>query len=354
MNSPKVSIIVPVYNVEMYLKRCIESLINQSFKDIEIIIINDGSTDRSIDILNDYSSRDSRIKVINKMNEGISKARNEGIILANGEYMMFVDGDDWIDTNMVEKMYFNIKENKDLVICTYKRAFANKSIPRILNDMPDFKHYTRNEFIEQIYRRLVGPVGEELKNPQYLDCLSTVWAKLYKTSIIKQNNITFISTDEVLGEDTLFNINLFAYIKSCVFINEPLYNYWKGNRSSITTKYREDLKKKTDNLHLHIENILVENKMEHIFYKALNNRRCLSLLGLGLNECSKFNDLSSLQKIRKIKLILEDNTIKRCFRELDLRYFPMHWKIFYFFSKYEISTPVYYMLRCINLLRKYV
>ncbi len=104
-NKPKVSIIVPVYNVENYLDRCLDSLINQSFDDIEIICINDGSTDNSLSILKDYEKKDARVKIINKDNSGVSDCRNNGINVANGEYIVFVDSDDWIDVNMIETMY---------------------------------------------------------------------------------------------------------------------------------------------------------------------------------------------------------------------------------------------------------
>lgn len=112
----KVSVIVPVYNVEKYLERCIESLINQTFDDIEIIALNNGSTDKSLDILNYYAHKDKRIRVINNKNIGVSKSRNIGIEEAKGEYIVFVDSDDWIDSNMIYILYDTISDNNcDLV-----------------------------------------------------------------------------------------------------------------------------------------------------------------------------------------------------------------------------------------------
>lgn len=354
MNNPRVSIIVPIYNVEKYLARCLDSLVNQTFNDIEIIAINDGSTDNSLNILNDYAKRDKRIKVINKKNEGLSNARNTGILQCNGEYVMFVDSDDWIDKNMVAEMYNQIDEDVDLVICTYTREFVGRSLPRNISDLPKLKIYYKDEFNKEIYRRLVGPINDELRNPQYLDCLSTAWAKLYKSSLIKDNQIKFIDTNIVSTEDTPFNVELFNYVNKCVFINETLYHYWKGNSSSITVQYRKDLKEKSDNLHNYIEKVILENDMDNIFYQALDNRRCISMLGLGLNECSELNKVSTLEKIRNIRNIQNDEKIMDSFIKLELRYFPIHWKIFYALNKYKLSTLVYIMLRIINLLRKYV
>lgn len=354
MKNPSVSIIVPVYNVEKYLARCLDSLINQSFKDIEIIAVNDGSTDNSLNILSNYAKKDSRINIINKKNEGLSVARNTGMEACNSDYIMFVDSDDWVDKSMIQKMYNETKEGADIVICTYTRAFESRSIPRIINDMPKLKTYYKQEFRSEIYRRLVGPIENELRNPQYLDCLSTAWAKLYKTSLIKENGIKFLDTSIVSTEDTPFNIELFNHVEKCVFMNEPLYYYWKGNESSITFKYRKNLKDKCDNLHNYIEKIIQNNKMDQSFYKALENRRCLSILGIGLNECVKTNKISTRDKIHNIKSMLDDEQMKSSFRQLELKYFSIHWRMFYILSKYRLSTLVYLMLKSINFLKKYV
>ena len=118
MNDVKVSIIVPVYNVEKYLRQCVDSIVNQSLKEIEIICINDGSTDNSLQILEGYAQRDKRIKIINKRNEGLSTARNTGMEYATGEYIGFVDSDDFINEKMYENLYKNAKSNKsDIVMC---------------------------------------------------------------------------------------------------------------------------------------------------------------------------------------------------------------------------------------------
>ena len=145
INNPKVSVIVPVYNVEKYLKRCLDSLINQTLKDIEIIVVNDGSTDNSLDILNKYAENDSRIKVIDKENSGVSDCRNIAMKQMKGKYIMFVDSDDWIDNNALEIMYTKIEEEKsDVVMCTYMREFTNHSKEKIFN-LPEIELYEKDE-----------------------------------------------------------------------------------------------------------------------------------------------------------------------------------------------------------------
>ena len=184
----KVSVIVPVYNVEKYLERCIESLINQTFDDIEIIALNNGSTDKSLDILNYYAHKDKRIRVINNKNIGVSKSRNIGIEEAKGEYIVFVDSDDWIDSNMIYILYDTISDNNcDLVMCTYIREFSNHSKEKVFK-LPEVNLYVHDEVKNELLRRLVGPIEEELANPEYLDALGTVWAKMYNASILKEKN----------------------------------------------------------------------------------------------------------------------------------------------------------------------
>src|SRR4051794_17458760 len=125
---PKISIIVPIYNVEEYLRRCLDSLLTQSLTDIEVIAINDGSPDSSLQILNHYALKDNRLKIIDQSNGGVSSARNAGIEAANGEYIGFVDPDDWVDKEMYKIMYQTaVTEQADIVMCSYMREFGSHS-----------------------------------------------------------------------------------------------------------------------------------------------------------------------------------------------------------------------------------
>lgn len=129
---PKVSIVVPIYNVEAYLSRCLDSILSQTLQDIEVIAVNDGSTDASGEILDQYASKDTRIIVIHKKNGGVSAARNDGIQLVKGEYIGFVDPDDWIDHDMYEALYHSaVEEKADIVMCTYMREFGTHSKEKV-------------------------------------------------------------------------------------------------------------------------------------------------------------------------------------------------------------------------------
>ena len=349
---PQVSIIVPVYNVENYIERCLNSLVNQTFKDIEIITINDGSTDKSLELINKYVKEDIRVSVIDLGDEGVSYCRNLGIEKANGKYIMFVDSDDWIDSNMIEAMYKKAEENKlDLVMCSYIREFKDHSKEKIFN-LPEEIIYKEDKVKNELLRKLVGPVKEELSNPEMLDALGTVWGKLYRADIFKENKINFVDLKEIgSAEDTLFNIFTFNYLSKVMFLNKPMYHYWRDNPKSVTSQYNPKLKEQRKVFFKYISDFIKENNFEQVFKEALNNRICTSVLGLGLIECSKNNKISRINKIKNIKKIINEEYIRNAYKNLELKYFSIHWRVFYFFIKNKMSFCSYLMLSIIEFLR---
>ena len=349
----EVSIVVPIYNVEKYLNRCLYSLINQAFNNIEIIALNNGSTDNSLNILKEYAEKDERIKVIDNNNLGVSEARNIGIREAKGKYIVFVDSDDWIDINMIEVLYESIDSNNcDLVMCTYVREFGDHSKEKVFN-LPEQNLYVGDEVKEQLLRKLVGPVGNELANPEYLDALGTVWAKMYKTSILKDKGLSFVDLKEIgSGEDTLFNIFVFNEVNKVILLNKPMYHYWRGNSNSITSRYIPNFVEKRRNYFNYMKDFIRNNELGNEYEIALNNRICTSVLGMGLLECCKSNNISFFSKIRNIKDILKEDYIESAYKNLELKNFSIHWRVFYFFNKYKLSIPSFLMINGIEVLRK--
>jgi glycosyltransferase involved in cell wall biosynthesis len=350
---PRVSIVVPTYNVEDYLARCLESLLSQSLGAIEIIAVNDGSTDRSGKILTDYANKDPRIVVIEQKNLGVSSARNAGIKAAHGEYIGFVDPDDWVDSDMYKDMLQAADEDHaDIVMCSYTREFGTHSKEKKFN-LPDKVYYRGEEIRAKVLRRLIGPLKEEMANPELLDAWGTVWSKLYRSDLIKQNGLEFIDLNVVgTNEDSLFNIHAAYHAESFIFLNQSYYHYWRVNTTSITSGYKPDLKDKWFQLYRFIENFLVEKKLDQDYHQALNNRICLNTLGLGLNTISKSNQTSSFRKIAKLDSILRDTHIKRSFRQFETGYCPMVWRAFYFCAKIRFAFGFYLMLMVIDRLRK--
>lgn len=210
----KVSVIVPVYNSEKFLHKCLDSLVNQSLKEIEFICINDGSTDNSLEILKKYAQKDSRIKIINQENKGIATTRNIGLEAANGEYTGFVDSDDWIDANFFEKMYAAAqKYNADIACC---------SIIRVGKYIKKYRFKVKEEkTFENIQDKL-----QAAHMPKY----SYLCNKIYKTQALRQTAIKF--TDGRVYEDLDWNIKIFYYLKKLVTVPETKY-YYRRNSSSI-------------------------------------------------------------------------------------------------------------------------
>lgn len=348
-----VSIVVPIYNVEKYLNRCLDSLINQSFKDIEIIALNNGSTDNSLNILKEYAEKDKRIRVIDNDNLGVSEARNIGIREAKGKYIVFVDSDDWIDIDMIEVLYKSIDTNDcDLVMCTYVREFGDHSKEKVFN-LPEENLYVDDEVKDKLLRKLIGPLGKELANPEYLDALGTVWSKMYKTSILIDKDLRFVDLNEIgSGEDTLFNIFVFNEVSKVILLNKPMYHYWRGNSNSITSRYIPNFVEKRRNYFNYMKDFIKENELGNEYEIALNNRICTSVLGMGLLECSKSNNVSFFNKIKNIKGILQEDYIESAYRNFELKNFSIHWRVFYFFNKYKLSIPSFLMLNAIEILRK--
>lgn len=209
----KISIIVPIYNGEKYLKKCILSLINQNLKDIEIILINDGSKDKTNEICNELSMRYKNIRYYKIINSGCSFARNLGIKKAEGEYLTFVDADDWIDKDMYLNMYNKaIKEKLDILICGYKKTnlkgeILNEKLPELKNNPQDYIEFKSEWF-------------------------NSPGNKIYKTSLVKENNIKFLEGCH-MGEDMVFNVKAFNHAKEISIIKKSYYNYYV-NENSVT------------------------------------------------------------------------------------------------------------------------
>lgn len=341
-----ISIIVPVYNVEKYLPQCLDSLINQTYQNIEIICVNDGSLDNSKNILEEYASGDRRIKIINQNNQGLSAARNTGMRVASGKYLMFVDSDDWIDLCTCEKAIFLAeKNNADLVFWSYSREYSDVSKKKLLF-WKDETVFDEIQVKKKLHRRLAGLIGEELRHPDYANVIETAWGKLYLTSEIIGNQIKFVDTKEIGTEDALFNLYALGYVKKAVYIRKCFNHYRKDNNTSLTTIYKKNLYYQWQHLFDLMKEYISENCLPREYVQALNNRIALSIVGLGLNILA--SDFSIKKKIGLIKNILISDRYRKAYKTLELKYFPLHWKVFYQFAKRANAIGVYLLLTIIH------
>ena len=225
MNKAKISIIATFYNLEDYTKRCVDSLTSQTFQDIEIICINDGSTDNTIGVLQDLALNDNRIKIIDKKNEGVSIARNTGINAASGEYIMFVDGDDYLEPNACEILYKKVKEYYvDIITYQFTNKWTNKSIKdKKLKISPYYLEIKDHPYL----------FSDKLEKTYKSINLGICWDKLYKRDFIIKNKISFPESLN-LYEDAIFILKILITNPQILVTDYFLYNYWKSRNTSLT------------------------------------------------------------------------------------------------------------------------
>lgn len=235
MGNPKVSIIVPIYNVEKYLDRCMNSLINQTLKDIEIIMVDDGSPDNCPKMCDEWAKKDSRIKVVHKKNGGLGYARNSGLDVATGEYVAFVDSDDYIDLKMYEILYDNAtKSNADAVFCGFKKEVHKRKFVDV-RECESYKEF-RGADVQQLIPDFIA--APPYSSKEYVYEMS-VWHSIYRNSVIKDNNIKFVSERDYSSEDLPFQLDFLKKANIILFIPDILYNYcW--NESSLTKRINEE------------------------------------------------------------------------------------------------------------------
>lgn len=230
---PLVSIIIPIYNAEGYLDKCIDSIINQTYTNLEIILIDDGSTDDSGRICEEYSLKDKRIKVIHKENSGVSAARNDGIISAAGGYICFIDSDDFVELNLIKAAVLSAVEiNSDVVVWGYTKVYADNN-DRILKSVI----YVPEKICCSIDK--ISSLSCKV-NDEFLGNLGYVWNKLYRLEIIKKYHILF-EENICQYEDLLFNIQVLTNIKIINFIDESYNHYMQRPRITLSKIFNDNL-----------------------------------------------------------------------------------------------------------------
>ncbi len=219
-----VSIIIPVYNSEKFLKRCLDSLTAQTLKEIELICIDDGSTDNSAHILDDYCRKHSNMTVIHQCNSGLSSARNRGLNVAQGEYVCFIDSDDWVDNNFTEKLYNAAAE--------YQADIAVGGIIRL--------HKFRRKYYLKFNNFVCSSDFKEKVNLCCLPKLSYVWNKIYRTEFLIRNNLKF--EEGRIYEDIIFTPQVLYYSNKIVTVPNTYYYYWRGTNTLVKRRDKKALK----------------------------------------------------------------------------------------------------------------
>ncbi len=328
MNECKVSIIVPVYNTDKYLKKCLDSIANQTLCEIEAIVVDDGSTDSSSQICDQYLN-DSRFKIYHRDNHGVSDTRNFGLQKASGVYCMFVDSDDWLEEKACELLYqYAVKTNVDLVIGGHVNEATAGSTNRYI--------YTENcvfhgeDYRQKILTHTLGLTEQNLKNPDKLDKLTPVWSRIYRTEIIKKYSIGYIELNRLPSECLQFNFEFCINAKSAAFLHSIVYHYRRNTVSSVTKPYRNDLWEKWKWWILYMEQYLTRANADDYLWKAFHSRVCCSVIPLGGNalKLKKYRDIKN-----EVKSVLNQHFYSNAWENFDYSYCPFYWKLFFWSAK---------------------
>ena len=307
----KVSIVVPVYNKEKDVKKCINSLVRQSYRDIEIVIIDDGSTDNSYDICNKYAKRDSRVKVFAKENEGVEIARIYGIEKSTGTYITFVDSDDWLSENAIEVMISSLKAHEaDVSIINFCRVIGSRGIVKKKNkdDIYNNQLITQQEFIEKHLQAFCGwdrfPIN--------------VWGKLYKRELLQDIKLSGLT----YGEDLCMNLQVLPKAKKIVTNPEGLYYYRYGG---ITTNIKDSL----------FDNAISQYLFKIQYFRKFKRDDCIEMANVELcNFFITFVDnimlkYSNIEAKEKISIYISNTYLQQACRNISYDRFKKSDKYMY-------------------------
>lgn len=309
----KVSIIIPVYNTEQYINKCIQSIMNQTYENIEIIVINDGSTDNSLNKILELSEMDNRIIIINSANKGVSNARNLGLEKSTGKYITFIDSDDWIEKEYVEKLVVNLEQTEcDLSICYFD------------NEDNYYNVIEKNKYLIDNKQKMYS---ELLKNP-YLS--GFLWNKVFKSEIIKNNNLKF-DTDIHINEDLLFVCEYLEYCSKIIVDETVLYHYIIRRNSALNSKFS---KKQISKIYALEKIMKFYSKYDKNGYNDLSAEYVFSTLkSKYIIKKYKIKDTEIKEKCNEIisklyKNVFSNSNLREKFKFIVIKYFPAIYDLF--------------------------
>lgn len=335
MSKPKVSVIVPVYNVEQYLDRCMDTLLGQTLQDIEIILVDDESPDKCPMMCDSYAKKDSRVRVIHKKNAGLGMARNSGLDVAQGEYVAFIDSDDFVDLEMMERLYAEASSNKLDAVYT---EFNTEDYPGIESPEYGDRMFEGREEIEKLRMDIVGA------EPWFKSCSkfqSSACKGVYSMNIITQNGVRFLSEREYISEDMLFNLDFLQY--ACRVETKPwrLYHYCL-NGASLSHTYRKDRWEKMQKMAVAIENRDESfDKKQELKFRITRTLLAYSKLAVG-QELAR--DVCRREKMAAIRDILSTPILQSRLAVYPIGQLPWRWKAYAYTVKWKCAMMVYAMM----------
>ena len=346
MRDPFFSIIVPCYNIEKYIIKCLVSLVNQTFRSFEIIIIDDGSTDRTGLICDEYRLNDNRINVIHQCNNGVSVARNIGIDTAKGDWIIFVDPDDWLEINALEIIHnIILLQDSELFLFDYFQEYKNRCIEKKLfgesksldeKDITALRKAPFNQFIID---------GKQIEYET-----NVIWNKVYKTSVLRKNKLIFDSKARK-GQDVIFNAEAFQVYKSFYYIHCPLYHY-RYIETSITNRYNPNVRYYNEIAFKHYERIIKQYNLPEQYYRCFYVRVLTRLYScLRLYYFHKKNTMTWKQKDKEIKDILMSEPYKTASLYVSYKEMTLLQVSFIFCLKHKMVFSLWFLTKLKGILQ---
>lgn len=347
IEKPLISVIVPVYNVENYMRQCVDSLLNQTVSNIEIILVDDGATDTSPKICDEYAKKYSRVKVIHKLNGGLGSARNAGMNGARGKYIGFVDSDDYVSVKMYETLLDLAETNKaDCAYCEFTR-FWNDTVDATKQPKKSIKVYSDKEILNSYLLDRVGCNPSEKDDCSYG---ASVWLGLFRNDVIQRSKVKFVSEREFIAEDMIFDIDFIPYCKKIVHTNEALY-FYRFNPNSLTTRYVPDRFER--NVVLCNEmNSRLDKTYNSDIYKIRLDRYFLKITRIALiEEIAHLNENGWKSARANINRIANNQELNQILKTYPLASLPKAQKIFFCALKQKLYLLVAVLIK-INMILK--
>lgn len=340
MENDLITVVIPVYKVEKYIDRCLNSVVNQTYGNLEIILVDDGSPDKCPLICDEWAKRDKRIKVVHKKNEGLGMARNTGIDFATGKYICFFDSDDYIALNIIEKAYESIKSsNSDIAM--FGLYSVNTSGKIVSKDIPtaDKGYYKGSEVIEFI---LPNMIAADPKSGKRLGFNMSAWGRMYSMDLINKNNWRFVSEREYISEDFYSLLELYKYVKSTSIVAEGLY-YYCYNDSSLTHIFKPERYKQICICHKGMMNICGINGYPQAVRTCIDSQFLGSVIAA--MKLLILSDLPEDRKKKEICNIIKDQYLQEVLEKMDTRNETLERKIIIAIIKKKISVIAYKLLK---------
>lgn len=333
---PGISIIVPVYNVEKYIHQCIDSILGQTFKDYELILVDDGSPDNCPAILDDYAEKDDRIKVIHQENGGVSRARNAGIKVARGKWLYFVDSDDWLVENSIALLYDFAEQTKaDIVFTDCVEQYENGKENRVRLYTESFESEDK-AFIQNIQRSILCHKFSPFFSAGADNAYPAPWSKLIKTQLIKDNNIEYNPAVKGVYDDGLFTIEVLEHAKKIAYNGNCTYNY-RILGGSIVHSFKKDMVSRFELNCFEMDKLIRKYSKDDLFQQAEYCRRIAyysSFLSSYYYNASNPADKDT--RVREIKEAIGRSPWKEAINHAEYRYLENKHRYTLFCLKHNI------------------